>query len=96
MEFGIFANGYTPGPAAHDSESEHFELLREAEFGILAEVILQPLHDADPTLMRHQCRCIGKMARATFLNIEIVFHIRFAVLGVNEDSIEAVNTPIEA
>jgi len=37
MEFGIFSNGYTPGPAAHDSESEHTELLREAEYAILAD-----------------------------------------------------------
>ena len=31
MEFGIFSNGYTPGPAAHDSESEHTELMRSEE-----------------------------------------------------------------
>nr|MCS5665007.1 LLM class flavin-dependent oxidoreductase [Acidimicrobiales bacterium] len=37
MEFGIFSNGYTPGPAAHASESEHTELLREAEYAILAD-----------------------------------------------------------
>jgi hypothetical protein len=37
MEFGIFSNGYTPGPAAHDSESEHTELMREAEYAILAD-----------------------------------------------------------
>ena len=23
MEFGIFLNGYIPGPAAHDTELEH-------------------------------------------------------------------------
>ena len=37
MEFGIFSNGYPPGPAAHDSEREHTELLREAEYAILAD-----------------------------------------------------------
>ncbi len=30
MEFGIFVQGYVPGPAAHDSESEHAALLGEA------------------------------------------------------------------
>ena len=29
MEFGLFLNGYLPGPAAHDSESEHTMLMRE-------------------------------------------------------------------
>ena len=37
MEFGIFSNGYIPGPAAHDTESEHTELMREASYGILAD-----------------------------------------------------------
>nr|MCS5686784.1 LLM class flavin-dependent oxidoreductase [Acidimicrobiales bacterium] len=37
MEFGIFSNGYIPGPAAHDTECEHTELMREAECGILAD-----------------------------------------------------------
>ena len=37
MEFGIFSNGYTPGPAAHDTESEHTELMREAGYAILAD-----------------------------------------------------------
>ena len=37
MEFGIFSNGYTPGPAAHDTESEHTELMREASYGVLAD-----------------------------------------------------------
>src|SRR5579864_1899165 len=32
MEFGLFVQGYLPGPAAHDSETEHEVLLREAEF----------------------------------------------------------------
>ena len=37
MEFGIFSNGYIPGPAAHDTEAEHYELMREAGYGILAD-----------------------------------------------------------
>lgn len=37
MEFGIFLNGYIPGPAAHDPETEHIELMREAEFVIHAD-----------------------------------------------------------
>ena len=37
MEFGIFLNGYIPGPAAHISELEHKELKREAEFVIFAD-----------------------------------------------------------
>ena len=37
MEFGIFLNGYIPGPAAHDSDSEHTELMREAEYTIVAD-----------------------------------------------------------
>ena len=28
MEFGIFLNGYIPGPAAHDTELEHLELMQ--------------------------------------------------------------------
>ena len=31
MEFGLFFNGYLPGPAAHDPDSEHLMLMREAE-----------------------------------------------------------------
>jgi alkanesulfonate monooxygenase SsuD/methylene tetrahydromethanopterin reductase-like flavin-dependent oxidoreductase (luciferase family) len=31
MEFGIFIQGYLPGPQAHDSEAEHRALLREAD-----------------------------------------------------------------
>ncbi|MBI2705213.1 MAG: LLM class flavin-dependent oxidoreductase [Actinobacteria bacterium] len=31
MEFGIFIQGYVPGPAAHDSNAEHAALLAEAE-----------------------------------------------------------------
>ena len=30
MEFGIFLNGYIPGPGAHDSAWEHRQLMREA------------------------------------------------------------------
>ena len=37
MEFGIFSNGYVPGPAAHDSESEHTALMREIELAIHAD-----------------------------------------------------------
>lgn len=37
MEFGIFLNGYIPGPAAHDTDSEHTELMREIEYTIHAD-----------------------------------------------------------
>jgi alkanesulfonate monooxygenase SsuD/methylene tetrahydromethanopterin reductase-like flavin-dependent oxidoreductase (luciferase family) len=37
MEFGIFLNGYIPGPGAHDTEWEHSRLLREAEYTIFAD-----------------------------------------------------------
>jgi alkanesulfonate monooxygenase SsuD/methylene tetrahydromethanopterin reductase-like flavin-dependent oxidoreductase (luciferase family) len=37
VEFGIFVNGYIPGPAAHDTELEHTELMREAEYVIFAD-----------------------------------------------------------
>ncbi len=37
MEFGIFLNGFIPGPAAHHSPSEHTALLREAEYTIHAD-----------------------------------------------------------
>jgi alkanesulfonate monooxygenase SsuD/methylene tetrahydromethanopterin reductase-like flavin-dependent oxidoreductase (luciferase family) len=37
MEFGIFLNGYIPGPAAHDTELEHTALMREAEYVIFAD-----------------------------------------------------------
>jgi len=37
MEFGIFLNGYIPGPAAHDTQSEHTALMREAEYAIFAD-----------------------------------------------------------
>ena len=31
MEFGLFMNGYLPGPASRDTESEHTMLMREIE-----------------------------------------------------------------
>ena len=37
MEFGLFFNGYLPGPAAHDTDAEHLMLMREAEYAILAD-----------------------------------------------------------
>ena len=37
MEFGIFLNGYIPGPGAHDTEWEHRQLMREAEYAIFAD-----------------------------------------------------------
>jgi alkanesulfonate monooxygenase SsuD/methylene tetrahydromethanopterin reductase-like flavin-dependent oxidoreductase (luciferase family) len=37
MEFGIFCNGFIPGPAAHISELEHIALSREAEYAIFAD-----------------------------------------------------------
>jgi alkanesulfonate monooxygenase SsuD/methylene tetrahydromethanopterin reductase-like flavin-dependent oxidoreductase (luciferase family) len=37
MEFGIFLNGYIPGPGAHDTDWEHRQLLREAEYTIFAD-----------------------------------------------------------
>ena len=37
MEFGVFLNGYIPGPAAHSTELEHTELMREAEYVIFAD-----------------------------------------------------------
>ena len=37
MEFGVFLNGYIPGPAAHDTECEHTALMREAEYAIHAD-----------------------------------------------------------
>src|SRR5215217_4362735 len=37
MEFGVFLNGYIPGPAAHSTEHEHIELFREAEYVIFAD-----------------------------------------------------------
>ena len=37
MEFGIFLNGYIPGPAAHDTVSEHRALMQEAEYAVHAD-----------------------------------------------------------
>ena len=37
MEFGIFLNGYIPGPAAHDSQCEHDELLEQAKYAVFAD-----------------------------------------------------------
>ena len=37
MEFGVFLNGYIPGPAAHDTQSEHTALMREAQYAIHAD-----------------------------------------------------------
>ena len=37
MEFGIFLNGYLPGPAAHDAASEHEMIKREIEYAIFAD-----------------------------------------------------------
>jgi alkanesulfonate monooxygenase SsuD/methylene tetrahydromethanopterin reductase-like flavin-dependent oxidoreductase (luciferase family) len=37
VEFGIFLNGYIPGPGAHDTEWEHRQLLREAEYAVFAD-----------------------------------------------------------
>ena len=37
MEFGIFLNGYLPGPAAHDPASEHRMLMEEVGFVEVAD-----------------------------------------------------------
>lgn len=37
MEFGLFLNGYLPGPAAHNSATEHEMLMREIEYSIYAD-----------------------------------------------------------
>jgi alkanesulfonate monooxygenase SsuD/methylene tetrahydromethanopterin reductase-like flavin-dependent oxidoreductase (luciferase family) len=37
MEFGIFLNGYLPGPAAHDTTAEHTMLMRELEYTQVAD-----------------------------------------------------------
>jgi alkanesulfonate monooxygenase SsuD/methylene tetrahydromethanopterin reductase-like flavin-dependent oxidoreductase (luciferase family) len=37
MEFGIFLNGYLPGPASRDTESEHQMILREMDFVVHAD-----------------------------------------------------------
>jgi hypothetical protein len=37
MEFGLFLNGYLPGPAAHNPDAEHTMLEREIEYSIHAD-----------------------------------------------------------
>jgi alkanesulfonate monooxygenase SsuD/methylene tetrahydromethanopterin reductase-like flavin-dependent oxidoreductase (luciferase family) len=37
MEFGLFMNGYLPGPAAHNRDAEHTMLMREIEYAIHAD-----------------------------------------------------------
>ncbi|MDQ2678857.1 MAG: LLM class flavin-dependent oxidoreductase, partial [Actinomycetota bacterium] len=37
MEFGLFFNGYLPGPAAHDAASEHEMIRREMDYAIHAD-----------------------------------------------------------
>lgn len=37
MEFGIFLNGFIPGPAAHSTGAEHAMLLQEAEYAVVAD-----------------------------------------------------------
>ena len=37
MEFGLFMNGYLPGPASRDSEAEHTMLMREIEYAVHAD-----------------------------------------------------------
>ncbi|HRA34346.1 MAG TPA: LLM class flavin-dependent oxidoreductase, partial [Acidimicrobiales bacterium] len=37
MEFGLFMNGYLPGPASRDPESEHTMLMREVQYAIHAD-----------------------------------------------------------
>ena len=37
MEFGVFLNGYLPGPGAHNTYTEHEMLRREAEYAIHAD-----------------------------------------------------------
>ena len=37
MEFGIFLQGYLPGPQAHDSDSEHAALCQEMELAQMAD-----------------------------------------------------------
>ncbi len=38
MEFGVFLNGYLPGPASRDTDAEHLMLKREMEFAIKADL----------------------------------------------------------
>ena len=37
MEFGLFLNGYLPGPAAHSPDAEHTMIMREVEYAIHAD-----------------------------------------------------------
>ncbi len=37
MEFGLFFNGYLPGPAAFDTDAEHTMLMREAQYAVHAD-----------------------------------------------------------
>ena len=37
MEFGLFLNGYLPGPAAHNHDAEHTMLMRELQYAIHAD-----------------------------------------------------------
>jgi len=37
MEFGIFLNGYLPGPAAHDTGAEHRMLMEELNYVVVAD-----------------------------------------------------------
>jgi len=37
VEFGVFLNGYIPGPGAHDTAWEHQQLLREGEYAVFAD-----------------------------------------------------------
>lgn len=37
MEFGVFLNGYLPGPASRDSEAEHLMLEREVAYAVAAD-----------------------------------------------------------
>ena len=37
MEFGIFLNGYLPGPAAHDTDLEHDMFPLDAEYTELSD-----------------------------------------------------------
>ncbi|MGI9600298.1 MAG: LLM class flavin-dependent oxidoreductase [Acidimicrobiales bacterium] len=37
MEFGVFLNGYVPGPAAHNADAEHLSLMREIEYAVAAD-----------------------------------------------------------
>lgn len=37
MEFGLFLNGYLPGPAAHNGDCEHEMIMREIEYAIHAD-----------------------------------------------------------